>query len=133
MVSLKPTRFGILVDIRTFKDLLINVTMKTGVTALLMLIILSSLFLAVIVRNKIVHNEWQIRETIEFIMFEQPPQAPKLTQVTFPIKIIDEVELQKSMEYGIGISQGCAICLEEFSVGHHARILPCRHAFHDTW
>ncbi|KAJ3087916.1 hypothetical protein HK102_009992 [Quaeritorhiza haematococci] len=66
-------------------------------------------------------------------------EAPKLTKVTFPIRIITEQELARSGSSSDLENTGyetqrdcCAICIDEFVVGNRVRQLPCKHQFHDT-
>ena len=136
LAKMSPTHWGFLVDGHAFKDIAIRTLIRTVYTTIPLWIMLSIGFFATLIRNRIVYNEWQVRQTIEYILFEPITAAPKLDKITFPSKLLTENDIQNDKtwkEGGVGISQGCAICLEEFSVGHETRELPCRHTFHATW
>lgn len=135
LVSITPAMWGMIIDLNSLQKLIIRVSIKTGITAIMMVCIFSSIFFALLLRNRIVNNDWQVRETIEYILFEaEPPsQSRKLVSIDFPSQTLTPHDLELAKDEYIGIRQGCAICIEEFTSGQEARILPCKHAFHANW
>jgi hypothetical protein len=90
LVTLRPTHWGFMLDLNAFKDTLIRVLVKTAFTAIpLVLFFLISIGVAII-RNKLLYGSWQVREILEYILYEPIQQRPKLDKINFPTRVLSQ-------------------------------------------
>jgi hypothetical protein len=90
LVTLRPTHLGFMLDFNAFKDTLIRVLVKTACTAIPLLIVFMTCFLIAIIRNRITNGSWQVRETLEYVLYEPIQQRPKLDKITFPSRMLSQ-------------------------------------------
>lgn len=90
LISFRPTHWGFMFDMNTFKETLIRVLVKTAFTAIPLVMVFFVCIFFALVKNRISHGQWMLRETLEYILYEPIHQRPKLEKITFPTRVLSQ-------------------------------------------